>query len=272
MDNSFEGWTEPLGIALVQNSVKLGDPDRTFEGAMALLSQACGEHSPDLVILPESFVSGFDYSDIPGSARVSERVLPLIMEKARERSISMLFSLPFEEGGRTFNRSFWIKEDGSIGGTYDKTHLFSHSGEDRYFSAGSDLRIFNLHGVPVGVLTCYELRYAELARSLAVHGAGVIVYVGEWPASRVHQWDAMLRARAVENQLYAVGVNICKMHGGTLMGGRSAVIEPYGLALASLADSEGFCYAELDRVRLERFREKIPQETDRRSVGQVRSV
>jgi len=269
MSSSFEGWKRPVKVTIVQNEVRLHEPGVTFDRTMDICDEAISAERPDLIVLPESFVSGFPYDDVPGSAEISLAMLPRIALKARSAGASFLFSLPIAQEGKVFNRSFWIDAEGKVRGTYDKTHLFSRSGEDRHFSRGEGLRIFVVHGIPLGVLTCYEMRYPELARALAISGAGAIAYLAEWPAARVHQWDAMLRSRAIENQLYTIGANICGTHGDTAIGGRSAIVEPYGSTLASLDSSEGFCTATIDRERIVRFREGIPQESDRRGPGIV---
>ncbi len=256
MDLDESNWRMPLRVAMVQTELKLGDMDVNLSGARDIVDDLKG--SSDLLVFPEMFSSGFAYDHLEEIAGRSPDVMRFMRGISIDRSTHLMFTMAVRDGDRIVNRAYLMDPDGEVLGHYDKTHLFSPSGEDVHFSGGDGLKMLHMGEIRIGPLICYEIRYPELSRKYVLNGAHILVYMAQWPAKRIFQWELLLRARAVENQCFVVGVNICGMHGSTEMGGHSMIVSPFGEVLSSLGGSAGWGSAELDPERMYRFRRGIP--------------
>ena len=152
-------------------------------------------------------------------------------------------------------------------GKYRKIHLFSSAPvhEDRYFTPGSSLTTLHIGEMTWGFSICYDLRFPELYRSLALQGAEVLVNCTAWPASRAAHWETLTRARAIENQAYMIGTNRVGTDGGVTFCGRSCIVEPFGevISLGS-ADEEELVVGEIRKDKVVSFRQDIPVFQSRR--------
>ena len=268
----LEKWKEPFSVMIVQNSLDCEDPIKNLYSASDLVKEGLDQGDVDLVVLPELFATGFDRKIIEDPREISHRTIDVMMEISSSYGTNIAFSTPHQEDDRSYNRTYWMDRKGSVRGHYDKTHLFSRTGEDSLFNPGGSLRIFDMEGVPIGVITCYEIRYPEIALSLAGSGAGILINPAQWPDFRIDQWRTLLRARAIENQLFVVGVNIAGSLGGYTMGGSSCIVEPYGDISGSLGSGPGVLRSSLDPAKIERFRKNIRMEHDRRNVTRVQRI
>lgn len=268
----LEKWKDPFTVMIVQNSLVSEDPIKNLYHAADLVREGLDEGDVDLVVLPELFATGFDRKIIENPSEISQKTIDVMKEISSRYRTHVAFSTPSIDSGRSYNRTFWMDRKGMVRGHYDKTHLFSRTGEDSLFNAGGTLRIFDIEGVPVGVLTCYEIRYPELALSLAGSGAGILINPAQWPDFRIDQWRTLLRARAIENQVFVVGVNIAGSLGGYTMGGSSCFVEPYGDISGSLGNGPGVLRSVLDPARIDHFRKKILMGNDRRNITMVERI
>jgi predicted amidohydrolase len=251
---------------IVQNRLGAVGSLEGLDRALDLFEKGAGEHRVDLAVFPEVFATGFDLDGSTNGSRHSREILERMRREATLSGSDLLFTMLVKEDDRLYNRAHWIDGNGEVRGTYDKTHLFSRTGEDRDFTPGNMLKVFTIRGIPIGIITCYEIRFPELSMALARAGAKAIVCMAQWPSSRVHQWDSFLVARAVENQLYFIGANITGDNGKGEMAGHSAIVEPYGAKPCSLGRDEGHCLTEMDIGKVDRFRKGIRMSTDRRKV------
>jgi len=256
-------WKEPIRVAIAQTRLVVGDVSENLGGAIDLLNRSRSDDA-DLVILPEAFTTGFPFRKLPDLVHRSEEALETLMSWAKASGTAMIFTLAVEEGGRYYNRCFHIGSDGGMAGKYDKTHLFQPTGEDAFFTRGETLTLFEMGDMRIGPLTCYEVRYPELSRKLALRGAHLLVYTAEWPLHRVFQWELLLRARALENQCFVSGVNICGDHERVAMGGHSMIVSPTGEVITSLGEGPDTATALLEPYRLYDFRDRIPAFYSRR--------
>jgi predicted amidohydrolase len=257
LDDS-ELWKRPLKAGIVQNELQMGDVFGNLRSSEKMIRDCVKIDKPDLLVLPEVFTTGFPYDTLKDNAIENETALESLRELSVELSINLIFTLVIRTPDGYRNRLFLIGRDGEIGGTHDKTHLFSRAGEDRFFTPGDRLNLLRLDEIEIGPLICYEVRFPELSRALVMKGAKILVYPTQWPAHRIFQWDTLLRARAIENQCFVIGANIYGEHSGTMMGGHSIIYSPFGNKLASVGDGEGWSLAELDPSELYRFRKRIP--------------
>lgn len=209
----------------------------------------------DLVVLPEMFATGFVTE--PQRVARSEQggIVEWMRRTAQRYHTALAGSAIIRSGGRFVNRLFFVRPTGDME-WYDKRHLFSIGGEDVHFLAGDRRVIVEYGGLRFLLLVCYDLRFPVWSRCRGDYDA--IVYVASWPASRREVWRTLLRARAIENEAYVIGVNRTGDDPWNRYAGDSAVLDFKGAPLCEADDSEGVFTAVLDRDALDRFRAKFP--------------
>ena len=247
-----------MTAGIIQTELHLGDIDSNIGSATRMIVDCINNSKPDLLVLPEVFATGFPYGRLKELAKRSGDVIGALSDLSSEHSVNIFFTQVVEEDSCFYNRSFHLGRDGKIKGVYDKTHLFSRSGEDRFFTPGDHLTMFRMDDVPIGPLICYEVRFPELSRKLVFEGAQLLIYPAQWPSFRTFQWETLLRARAIENQCFVIGTNVYGDHGGSMMGGRSRIFSPFGNVIASVDDGEGWSTCLLNPEEMYSLREKIP--------------
>lgn len=216
-----------------------------------------------LVVFPEMWTCGFPYPALRTMADHTPKVLAQLKEWAVQYRMTLVGSLPEAEGGKIFNASYVVDTNGEVAGKYRKMHLFSLTGEPDYFERGRAPLVCDTSAGRLGIAICYDLRFPELIRRLALDGAEIICLSALWPVPRVEHWSLLLRSRAIENQLFVIGCNGCGMEGTTRYGGASAIISPTGKVLAEAGDDEEIFTAGLDLAEMAEFRRHIPCFTDR---------
>jgi predicted amidohydrolase len=246
--------------------VKCADPDVNF-AHVAALTQRAARKKPDVILLPELWNTGFAPRGIDPALADEDgaRTRSFCAELAKKHSVNLVAgSVLTRKGGALYNTAYVFDRAGACIAEYDKTHLFSPSGEGAAYAAGNEIGSFRLDGVECGVMICYDLRFAELARALALKGARVLFIPAEWPRQRAEQMRALLRARAIENQLFAALANGCGEAPGTRFGGESAIVDPLGNFLARAGHGERIITSTIDFEAQERIRNELPVFLDRR--------
>lgn len=209
----------------------------------------------DLVVLPEMFATGFG-ADPERAAQTAEGPVVEWMRKMSQRYGHVLAGSVIVRTERGFaNRLLFVRPDGSVE-WYDKRHLFSLGGEDERFVAGDSRRVVEWRGMRFLLTVCYDLRFPVWCRNRGDYDA--ILCVASWPAARREVWRTLLRARAIENQAYVIGVNRTGSDPQCRYAGDSAIIDFRGDTLCEADDAEGIFAASLDRRALDRFRAKFP--------------
>ncbi|MDD4312565.1 MAG: carbon-nitrogen family hydrolase, partial [Eubacteriales bacterium] len=163
-----------------------------------------------------------------------------------------------------YNTAFVFNRAGDCIAEYDKTHPFSPSGEGEAYQAGDQIVTFPLDGVMCGIMICYDLRFPELARALALSRAKILFIPAEWRKVATKQMRALLDARAIENQQYVALCNGCGEAFGTQFGGSSAIVDPLGNVLAQAGEKEEIIFSSIDLEAQKRIREELPVLLDRR--------
>ena len=163
-----------------------------------------------------------------------------------------------------YNTAYVFDRAGRCVCSYNKTHLFTPMGEDKTYRQGDSLARFTLDGVRCALIICYDLRFPELIRSLALPGLDILFVVSQWPEARIPHLEVLSQARAIENQMFVALCNSCGTAFGTKFGGHSAVIDPWGTVLAQADDRQSIVFAEADWKILEQIRATIPVFRDRR--------
>ena len=248
-----------MKITLLQTDICWANPQENHRRAEALLMRA--ERS-DVYVLPEMFSTGFA-TEPEGIAEHEGQSLRWLRGMAARLDAALAGSVAVEVEGRFYNRLYFVQPDGTTL-SYDKRHLFGYGGEKASYQPGTERVVVEFRGVRFLLQVCYDLRFPVWSRNCEEYDCAL--YVANWPASRRMAWDVLLRARAIENQCYVCGVNrvgddaMCHYDGGT------ALVHPYGHALATATDSaEGFATAELDMEALRAFRDKFLVLKDRDS-------
>ena len=215
-----------------------------------------------VVILPEMFSTGFSMKPAALAETMDGETVQWMKRMAIQKKIILTGSVIIEEGGRFFNRLIWMQPDGNYG-YYDKRHLFAYAEEDKYFSPGTQRLIASVNGWRINLLVCYDLRFPVWSRQ-ASNGTeeaeyDVLIYVANWPERRSTAWKTLLRARAIENQCYVIGVNRVGKDGNDLnYTGDSMVIDALGEVLYEKANEEDAFTITLDKESLQNIRNKIP--------------
>lgn len=243
-----------MKTVLVQQDIVWADPSANREHLDSILA---GIGSADLVVLPEMFSTGFATcpEGIAEEAPVPKS-LDWMKAAAARGSYAIAGSVAVHEGGKYYNRLYFVKPDGSVV-KYDKHHLFTYSGEDKTFAAGSERCIVEWRGVRFLLIVCYDLRFPVWIRNRADYDA--IICVASWPTPRRAAWDTLVRARAIENQCWMLAVNRAGTDPSCTYSGGTALIDPYGAPVAAAADNhEDVISGTLDLDLLAAFRSKFP--------------
>ncbi|KRE93053.1 nitrilase [Paenibacillus sp. Soil766] len=256
-----------LNLALIQMDITIGDPDANFAHLAKLLQEAMeAEKKPDVLIFPEMWNTGYALTEIHQLADVNgERTKAFLSEFARTHSVNIIGgSIADKKEDRVLNTIYaWDREGNEIA-EYSKIHLFRLMDEEKFLHSGEQLGLFELEGVPAGAMICYDIRFPELSRKLALDGARIMFVPAEWPHPRLHHWRTLLMARAIENQMYVVSCNRVGTSGTTNFFGHSMVIDPWGEVLVEGDETEAILRTTIDLEEVVRVRGKIPVFEDRR--------
>ena len=224
-------------------------------GNLRTAGRMVAEADADLVILPEMFATGFVTDPGRVAQPMSGEIVQEMTRWVRTTGKAVAGSLIVEEEGRYYNRLLFIKPSGERVQS-DKRHLFSIGGEGANFWPGRERGVVEYGGIRFLLQVCYDLRFPVWSRCRNDYDA--IIYVASWPAGRRDVWRTLLRARAIENQCYVVGVNRTGDDPWNHYAGDSAVVDFKGTPLCEADASEGVFTARLDREALDRFRTKFP--------------
>lgn len=214
----------------------------------------------DLIVLPEMFTTGFTM-DAAGLAETMDgETVHWLREESAAWGCAITGSIIVRDGSRHYNRLLFAKPDGTLE-HYDKRHLFRMANEQKHFAAGTHRKLIEFKGWRLCPQVCYDLRFPVWSRNRGDYDA--LLYVANWPARRRVAWSALLKARAIENVCYAVGVNrVGKDGNGATYAGDSAVYDFMG---RSLGGDHGGDFVEtvvLDREALEMYRKEFPAHLD----------
>ncbi|MBQ7688055.1 MAG: carbon-nitrogen family hydrolase [Clostridia bacterium] len=255
-----------MKIAAVQMDMAFACPEENFKKAETLVRRAA-ENTPDVILLPETWNVGFYPKEALDKLADEDasRTSALFSALAKELQVNIVagsVAAKFEDG--VHNTSLVFDRTGACAGRYDKTHLFSPMDEDKYFVKGAGIGTYALDGRRCATEICYDIRFPELTRTVSVQGLDFLFLVSQWPDVRVPQLHALLKARAIENQMFVVCCNSCGMAPGTRFGGQSIAFDPLGSELASAGTEEEVLFADCDLSVIEGIRSSINVFRDRR--------
>jgi omega-amidase len=215
----------------------------------------------EIVLLPEMFNTGFSMQAKQLAETMDGETVKWMKRIAAAKKIILAGSMIIEEQGHYYNRLIWMLPNGQHG-VYDKRHRFAYAGEDEHFTPGTKRLIASVKGWKINLLVCYDLRFPVWSRQSIQNDApeyDVLVYVANWPDKRIKAWETLLRARAIENQCYVVGVNRVGDDGkGIHYNGNSMIVDPLGETLYQKKDDEDIFTITLEKNKLQEVRERFP--------------
>ncbi|MES2239454.1 MAG: amidohydrolase [Bacteroidota bacterium] len=250
-----------MKIALIQADIKWEDPlaNRNYlENKIdALDEDVC------LIVLPEMFSTGFTMNPSAVAETMQGETVLWMQSLAKAKNTAITGSVVIEDNGNFYNRMLFVFPSGEIQ-FYDKKHLFTLAGEDKVYTAGNQKLIVNYLGWKICPMVCYDLRFPVFSRNLENYD--LLLYVASWPVKRINAWDALLKARAIENMSYVVGVNRVGVDGNEHpYSGHSQLLDCLGDYIIKPQEIEGVFMATLDKAKLIEARQKLGFLNDRDS-------
>lgn len=241
-----------LNTALIQTELVWEDPQSNrsmLEDKLKTLGSKV-----DLIILPEMFTTGFSMNPATCFETMDGESLKWLKQMASKLNAAICGSLIIKESGRFYNRFVFVDPDGSVT-HYDKRHTFTLAGEDKAYSPGNQKVILSYMGWKICPLICYDLRFPVWSRNTEDYD--LLIYVANWPDKRVLAWDTLLRARAIENLVYTIGVNRVGHDGEQIdYSGHSAVYDPLGNML-SFSEKDEILLTTLTKSAILKYRNQL---------------
>lgn len=245
-----------LDITLIQSHLAWENPVENrsvFTEKINTISQ-----KTDLIVLPEMFSTGFTMNAKEVAESMKGDTLSWMKEMAIKKACAIAGSLIIEEDNKYYNRFVFMFPDGELE-YYDKHQLFTLAREQEVFTAGNNEVVVSYKGWKIKLQICYDLRFPVWARN--TNNYDVLLYVASWPKPRVNAWDSLLKARAIENMCYCIGVNRVGLDGkGYEYNGHTAIYDVlgYSVLLENPIEKEAVVHATLDKSHIEKTREKLP--------------
>lgn len=254
-----------LKVALAQIDINFANPQANFQRVSEFVEQAADQHA-DVVVFPEMWNTGYALPQLDQLAdQNGSQTQQLFANLAKKYQINIVGgSVATARDGQYYNTNYVFNDQGQLVSTYDKVHLFGLMNEGEYITAGDQENHYELAGVPSAGIICYDLRFPEWIRTNFESGAQILYIVAEWPDVRVPQWEALVKARAIENQAFVVAVNRVGSDPNNHFNGHSLAVDPLGNVLASSGEEQSLTLAELDFTSIPGVRGQIPVFADRR--------
>jgi len=252
-----------MKIALIQSSLFWENPEKN-RNKLGEKINAISE-SVDLIVLPEMFSSGFTMQPNDVAETMEGETIAWLKHLAKVKNVAITGSLIITEKGTFHNRLVFVFPSGEIQ-FYDKRHLFTLAGEDEVYTAGHKKLIVEYKGWKICPLICYDLRFPVFSRNAEEYD--LLIYVANWPEIRIKAWDALLKARAIENVSYTIGVNRIGEDGNKLVyNGHSQAVNFLGDYLMEPVESKGVFIIQLDKAELLLARKKFAFLSDQDSFA-----
>jgi len=248
-----------LKVSCIQADLAWENIDGNLNKFSEVLNQV--PNDSELIILPEMFTTGFSMNSTKLAETMNGKSFLWLKDQSKKHNKIILGSIIIEENNNYYNRCVTMFPDGTYN-TYDKGHLFRMEREHIDFTKGESKTIFKYKDWRINTLICYDLRFPVWSRNQ--NDYDLLIYIASWPESRREVWNTLLKARAIENQSYVIGVNrIGKDGEGISYSGDTVIINPKGRLIEKAKDyKEEIISADLSLSELEKFREKFPVHLD----------
>ncbi len=250
---------DDLRVSILQTQLHWEDPAANRRALTPKVLALSGQ--TDLIVLPEMFTTGFSMRAAELAEPTGGPTLAWMREQAHQTQAVLTGSFMTRDQDRHFNRLHWVEPNGRVR-TYDKRHLFTLAGEENYYAPGKDALLVDYKGWRIFPLICYDLRFPVWSRNRFDYD--LLIYVANWPEKRAHHWRSLLVARAIENQVYTVGVNRVGEDGnGFNHAGDSTLIDYSGRHLWQAAHLETTATFTLSHSAMQQFRARYNFLADR---------
>lgn len=242
-----------LRVSIVQTNIIWENISANLNNYMALIADL----QTDIIVLPEMFSTGFSMKPTQLAETMNGQSIRWMAKMAQQLDAVVAGSLMVKENGQYYNRFVWMEASGRFH-TYDKRHLFRMAKEHDVYTAGNERLIVECKGWKICPLVCYDLRFPVWSRNKG-QAYDCLIYIANWPAVRSYPWSQLLKARAIENLAYTIGVNRVGIDGnGHVYSGDSAVIDYAGKVLWTEKEVETVVTQVLCKDRLTQFRQQFP--------------
>lgn len=242
-----------MKLLLLQTDIVWKDPQANLQKAGELIGAS---PAADLVVLPEMFTTGYDADPAGTAEKDGATALEWMKRTAHATEAAIAGSVAVEEEDRFYNRFYFVRPDGSHT-VYDKRHLFSFAGEDKAYTRGAGRVTVEWMGFRILPQVCYDLRFPVFARNRGDYD--MIIYTANWPTVRIDAWNALLKARAIENLCYVAAVNRAGHDPYTSYSGGTYLLDYKGRTKAEAGQNRvEAVFAEIDTESLQAFRRKFP--------------
>ena len=246
--------SKELNIVAIQANLTWVNPEKNrlyFEQVINKLTS-----NTNLVVLPEMFSTGFTMKPSSVSETMNGATVSWMINMAKTHNIGIIGSMVIQENNQYFNRAIFVHPSGSLE-IYDKRHLFSLAGEDRQYTPGTNRIVIQFKGWRICPFICYDLRFPVWSRN--TDNYDLLLFMANWPIPRIDAWDTLLKARAIENMSYCIGVNrIGEDENGYQYNGHTSAYNFLGEKVASTAEGkEDVLHCEISKTKLDEFRQKL---------------
>ena len=241
---------ENLIVSTLQTDIVWEQPEKNRERLEPQIASLAGKSH--LIILPEMFTTGFSMNTVQLAETMDGPTVQWMADQAAKTEAVVAGSVIIQDRGDYFNRLIWMRPDGTHS-HYDKRHLFTFADEDQFYTAGENHLLVDCRGWSICPLICYDLRFPVWSRN--VHKYDLLIYVANFPAVRQYAWRSLLTARAIENQVYTIGVNRVGKDGKDIeYNGDTMVVDYAGKTLLHLAQQPNLSTVELSYTEQQVFR------------------
>lgn len=251
-----------MKYSIYQMDIVPGDPEKNREKVKQWMEKEVHENKPDIIVLPEMWTTAYTLDDLENVAdRDGEPTKNFLQTLAENLNVNIIGgSIANKVDKKFYNTALVIDRKGELIYQYDKVHLVPMLNEHLYLSGGGKVpEVFELEGVKMSLIICYDLRFPEIIRPLALQGAQVMHVVAEWPNARTNHWINLQMARAIENQMYVVSSNRIGTYDNTTFCGTSMAFDPGGDRLvAGTEEKEETLSITLDLNKVKQVRKDVP--------------
>ena len=253
-----------MKAALVQYSPEWENVDANITKINDMINKYTGDD--DILVFPEMTLTGFTMSSSDFGEDIDGKSFVFFMNLAKKLKKHIFAGIIEREDDKLFNSLIHFDNNGLIHARYRKIHPFSMGQEDKNYTAGDEPVISKIDNHLVGLSVCYDLRFPELYRRYAKEGVSIMINIANWPEARIEHWKTLLRARAIEDQCFMIGVNRVGTDPQLKYPGCSTIFDPMGKQLIEFSDKPGIYSAELDMTVVETTRVNLPYLKDMKLI------
>lgn len=253
-----------MRVALVSLDQAWENKDQNLIACRAFVQRAKAQ-GVDLLIFPEMTLTSFSMNtSVTSEDSQTSKTVESFKALAQEFQIAIVFGAVFKDGDKATNNALLVDCVGAIKASYIKMHPFTFAGEDKMFNAGNAISFGKVGNMTIGLTICYDLRFPELYSALAKH-CDCVINIANWPAKRIDHWNVLLKSRAIENQIFVIGVNRTGLDGNRFEYRESSqLINPNGELLGEFFSEDELHLYEIDPSFINKFRQTFSTTQDRK--------